>query len=250
MISSTLLSNDQNNTINQLSNSQSIVTANIETIELEKNNADIVKLIKLCCDDNKDAWDEFICRFHRYIKLCVIRTTQERKIKSADVTEIVQEVFLKLLANNRSSLREFRGNTKAAFLKYLATIIYNLILDIVRKEMSEKQSFSTVSLDAPIKNENKCLKDFLPASKEICHEKIIDEKITVQKIKRLLKNNFLGKNAVRDIKVFWLYTIYDFSACEISKLPEFALTTFNVQVIALRTKEKFRQIVKQSVISI
>ncbi|MFY9221191.1 MAG: sigma-70 family RNA polymerase sigma factor [Blastocatellia bacterium] len=247
MISSTLLSNDQNTTINQLSNSQNTVTRKVETIELEKDNADIVKLIKLCCDDNKDAWDEFICRFHRYIKLCVIRTTQEYKIKSTDIAEIVQEVFLKLLADNRRILRDFRGNTQAAFLKYLSAIIYNLILDLVRKEISVKRFFSTVSLDTPTKDENKCLRDFLPASKEICHEQIIDEKITVQKIKQLLKTNFLGKNAVRDIKVFWLYNICDFSAREISELLEFSLTTSNIQVIALRTKEKLCQIVKQSI---
>ncbi len=205
----------------------------------EKPNLEIVELIKLCCANDKEAWDTFIQCFHRRIMLYVHRIVCMYDIKSLNESEVVQEVFLKLLANECRKLKEFKGDTEASFISYLFNITRSTTLDIMRKETAEKRSAPMVSLDLPISvnGEEMFLAEALPNKKDSCFSLEINKKILCEKIIKTLKANFSS----HEIKIFCLHTIYGFSANEIAKMPTIDLSRLNVQAIIFRTKEKLRK---------
>lgn len=202
-----------------------------------------LQLITLCSNDNSDAWEEFINRFHRHIMLCTLRESRNYKSKDNDISEMVQEVFIKLLANDRRILKEFRGTTDTSVLAYLATIIRSTVTDLIRKEVAQKRSAPMISLDAPLSNteEELSLADILPAEETSSPSIILNEKIAQKRLRELLKTVLSGANATRDTIIFHLHVINGLSAREIAELPSFSMSTNNVQAIIFRTKERLRE---------
>ncbi len=101
----------------------------------EKTNLDIVELIQLCCIGDEEAWDQFIDKFHRRIMLYAYRLKSSYCVKGLNELEIVEKVFLKLLADKYSVLKEFRGNTEESFTRYLLIITRNVTINIIQKKM-------------------------------------------------------------------------------------------------------------------
>lgn len=199
-----------------------------------------VELIALCRSNNLDAWDEFINRFHRYITICVFRESRAYKL---DTSELTQEVFLKLLANDRKILKDFRGTTEDSVFAYLATIVYSTVKDQVRREVAQKRSAIVVPLDKPIDFQQEIsLKDILPAGTETSPDIMFQERIIPKKLKELLKSALSGANAARDTIIFHLHIINGLSPREIGELPNVALNTNNVQTIITRTKERLKEV--------
>ncbi len=205
-----------------------------------------LELITLCSNDDSEAWDEFINRFHRHIMLCTLRELRNYKSKDNDVSEMVQEVFLRLLANERKVLKEFRGTTDASILAYLAIIVRSTVTDAIRKEVAQKRSAPTVSLDAPLKSgedQDLSLADILAAEETSSPSWILKEKIAPKRLREILKTVLSGANATRDAIIFHLHVINGLSAREIAELPSFSMTTNNVQAIIFRTKERLRDVI-------
>ncbi len=199
-----------------------------------------VELIALCRSNNSDAWNEFINRFHRYITVCVFRESRNYKL---DPSELTQEIFLKLLANDRKILKDFHGLTEDSVFAYLATIVYSTVKDQIRREIAQKRSAIVVSLDKPIDFQQEIsLKDILPAGTETSPDVMFQERIIPKKLKELLKSALSGANAARDTIIFHLHIINGLSPREIGEMPNVALNTNNVQTIITRTKERLKEV--------
>ncbi|MBL8194966.1 MAG: RNA polymerase sigma factor [Blastocatellia bacterium] len=199
-----------------------------------------VELIALCTSNNSDAWDEFIKRFHRYISVCVFRESRNYKL---DPSELTQEDFLKLLANDCKILKDFHGETENSVFAYLATIVYSTVKDQIRREIAQKRSAIVLSLDKPIDfQQGISLKDILPAGTETSPDLMFQERIIPKKLKELLKSALSGANATRDTIIFHLHIINGLSPREIGEMPNVALNTNNVQTIITRTKERLKEV--------
>jgi RNA polymerase sigma factor (sigma-70 family) len=199
-----------------------------------------VELIALCRSNSPDVWDEFINRFHRYITVCVFRETRNSKL---DTSELIQEVFLKLFANDQKILRDFQGTTEDSVFVYLATVVHSVVKDQIRREIAKKRSAIVVELDKPVNREQEIsLIDILPATSETSPDIMFEERIILKTLKELLKSALSGPNAVRDTIIFNLHIINGLSASEIAELPNIGLNTNNIQTIITRTKEKLKEV--------
>src|SRR5262249_598652 len=106
--------------------------------------------------DDPTVWSEFVKAFHRRILLYVVRERRAygKLNDEADmVDELTQEVYLRLLANNRRALRDFQGRTEASVYAYLACVTRSVITDYMRRQSSQKRVVSLVSLDSEVKDE-------------------------------------------------------------------------------------------------
>lgn len=202
-----------------------------------------VELISLCCDEeNNDAWDEFIKRFHKQVSLFVFRETRAFKFKDSEVCELLQDIYLKLLSNNRKILKDFRGNTDGSVLAYLLTVVRSVVTDQIRKEVAQKRYAPEISLNAPLKADQELtIADLIKAGEESSPDHIVNEKITIKHLRELLKDALSGSNAKRDSIIFHLHIINGLSCREIAELPTFSMTTANVQAVVFRTKERLRE---------
>ncbi|MFY9223557.1 MAG: RNA polymerase sigma factor [Blastocatellia bacterium] len=199
-----------------------------------------VELITFCRSNNADVWNEFIRRFHRYITVCVFRETRNSKL---DTSELIQEVFLKLFANNQKILKDFQGTTEDSVFVYLATVVHSVVKDQIRREIAQKRSAVFVELDRPVNREQEIfLIDILPATLETSPDVMFEERIILKTLKDLLKSALFGPNAARDTIIFNLHVINGLSAGEIAELPNIGLNANNVQTIITRTKEKLKEV--------
>jgi RNA polymerase sigma factor (sigma-70 family) len=202
-----------------------------------------VQLISLCCDEeNSDAWDEFIKRFHKQLSLFVFRETRAFKFKDSEVCELLQDLYLKLLSNDRKILKDFRGNTEGSVLAYLLTVVRSVVTDQIRKEIAQKRYAPEISLNAPLKEDQELtIADLIKAGQESSPDHIVNEKITIKHLRELLKEALSGSNAKRDSIIFHLHIINGLSCREIAELSTFSMTTANVQAVVFRTKERLRE---------
>lgn len=202
-----------------------------------------VELITLCCDEeNHAAWDEFINRFHKQISLFTFRETRTYKFKETDITELLQEIYLRLLSSNRKVLKDFRGSSDASISAYLLTVVRSVVTDQIRREIAQKRYAAELSLNTPLKGDQELtIADLIPANEESSPAYITNEKITLDKLKKILKVSLSGSNAKRDSIIFHLHVINGLSCREIAELPAFSMTTANVQAVVFRTKERVRE---------
>ena len=83
-------------------------------------------MIKECCAGSEKAWKAFIDQFHPLIQATVARVCAE------DTDDITQSVYEKLIKDDYSLLRQFKG-CYPQFLLYIKTLSYNTALNHMKK---------------------------------------------------------------------------------------------------------------------
>ncbi len=210
------------------------------------DNASITELITRCGNSNdQKAWKEFVHRFHRYILLCITRHRRAYGFTSDEpevISDLSQEIYLYLLANDRRALKEFRGDSEAALLTYLSRVVRSIVTDHVRRKGSKKRTANEVSLDEKVAHNQSSisLSDLIPAGEEFSPERMMDERLAPQQLRNLLMSVLSGNNAARDAIIFQLHILRGLSINEIAQLPTFAITAANVEIVIRRTREKLR----------
>lgn len=83
---------------------------------------------------NEEAWKEFFHRFDESIHRMVVAALRKyfQAGSENEASDLVQQVYVRLIENDYRALRNFRGTTETDFRAYLARICYNLILDCAR----------------------------------------------------------------------------------------------------------------------
>jgi RNA polymerase sigma factor (sigma-70 family) len=198
----------------------------------------IEEIIAQCVSNDTSAWEKFVKHFHGHVMFCALRENNKSGTSKNDVNELVQEVFLSLLSNDYKTLREFRGSTEAELNAYLSTIVYNISINLLRKEIAYKRK--SISFNQLLDMSEQMIDDLSP-------DKILEDKLLAQEVQELLKSVLTGNNVSRDAFIFYLNAVVGLSARDIAKMPSISLSITNVQTIIRRTKEKLREISNKEV---
>jgi RNA polymerase sigma factor (sigma-70 family) len=202
---------------------------------------EVRRLVDRCADGDRDAWDEFARRFHRRISLYVVRACgsvgASELATGQAASDLVQEVYVRLLAEDRRALRAWRGETEASFAAYLGRIVRSVVIDTARRVHCQKRAVSTVSLDDT--GEDKSAP--LAAPEATRPDNLLAERMTTERLRALLRSAANVMHTDRDVLVFQLYTLEGLTAREIASLPHLSLTVVNVEVIVQRTRSRLQR---------
>ncbi|HEU4433076.1 MAG TPA: sigma factor, partial [Pyrinomonadaceae bacterium] len=97
-------------------------------------------LICACIAGQAAAWEEFMRRYHRLIAGVVFRTTQKWGESSpATIDDLIQEIYLKLCADDYRLLHAYDPRHPDAIYGYLKVIAANVVHDRLKALHSEKR---------------------------------------------------------------------------------------------------------------
>jgi RNA polymerase sigma factor (sigma-70 family) len=210
-----------------------------------------LELIAQCGRSDEPAfWLEFVRRYHRRIILSAVRMRRSYGYNNDEtnaIADISQEVYLRLLANNHSVLRDFRGDSESALHSYLSCVVHSVVVDQLRREMRQNRLGTIISLDVERgKAEGISLLDLFPANEETSPDRMLSDRLAPERLRELLKTALSGGNAERDALVFQLHIINGLSMREISEIESLKMSLVNVESVIRRTRERLRAILKNS----
>ena len=97
-------------------------------------------LIEACLSGDAQAWNTFVRRFGRLIRVVVTKTAQRRgwSITAADCDDITAEVFAQLVYRNAASLRLFAG--RSTLTTYLTVIARRVTVRAMLKQSTHPKT--------------------------------------------------------------------------------------------------------------
>ncbi len=149
------------------------------------------------------------------------------------VSEIVQEVFLKLCENDRRVLREFEDRGSDSFVKLMRVITVSVCTDYFRRSRAEKRGGSKHS--EPIAPHFHA--EQLPDNRSVTA--IERSTLTAQLDAMLLR--FPREVSPRDRTLFWLYYRSGMTAESIAAIPSIGLSSKGVESALLRITRLLRR---------
>ena len=107
-------------------------------------------LAKLCCDaGNLAAWNEFVCRYQKPIALAVRRKARKFGVLSPEVVDdLVQDIFLRLCADNCNILKKFVSKEPDSIIGYLVVVARNVAHDHFRATLAQRAGGDVRHIDA------------------------------------------------------------------------------------------------------
>jgi RNA polymerase sigma factor (sigma-70 family) len=201
--------------------------------------ADLPTLIRACANGDEAAWNAFVDRFHRRIVILVARALKTGPCQSSETHgELVQDVYVRLLAHDRRALDAWRGSSECSFASYLATIVHAVVCDSLKKQKSRKRAASLVALDA---DDGPAVRDLVAAPATASPEHALSEQSASDRVRDLLARVERGPLAYRNSLVFMLHVVDGLTASEIACLPGLDMTISNVETVLRRTKQRLRE---------
>ena len=95
-------------------------------------------LLKRCLSEEPGAWKDFVDRFIGLFVHVINHTAHARSVSfsSDDIDDLTAEIFVTLLSNNYTVLRQFRG--KSSLATYLTVISRRIVVrEITQRRFSE-----------------------------------------------------------------------------------------------------------------
>jgi RNA polymerase sigma-70 factor (ECF subfamily) len=194
-----------------------------------------IRLARICAySAQAPEWAQFVRLISPVIALAARRVSAVwGDPSSATVSEIVQEVFVKLCEEERRILREFEDRGNDSFLKLLRMITASVGTDHFRRTRAEKRGGRSQAL---------------PLEPHISADDVSDSKAMdavewpslIAQLDGLLK---LYPNTVsaRDRNMFWLYYRQGLTADAISRIPAVGLSAKGVESALLRLTRLLRE---------
>jgi len=194
-----------------------------------------------CCasyfDDDR-YWDEFVHRFNPCLTNSVYQTYRRFSVDGPPTLEVVsdllQEIYLKILKDKCAALQRFRGASEFEAEVYLMHIATSVTIDHLRRQRSLKRRARTESLDKAIILEEVRNR----------REKIINhytDELAENDVIRILKRSFKGRNRKRNILIFLLHFREGLTPQEIAEVELFELRPSSVSHILADMREKLRE---------
>lgn len=89
------------------------------------------ELVRACAESgNAEAWQEFVCRFEKHIKLVIWRVARRWGEDSPTVIQdLVQDTYVKVCADDCRFLRNFKPQHEDAFFGMLKVTAANVARD-------------------------------------------------------------------------------------------------------------------------
>jgi DNA-directed RNA polymerase specialized sigma24 family protein len=186
-----------------------------------------------------ELWKKFQERFQGRIFLYVLRATRSRHMQdnvSDTVTDLAQDVYLRLVQNDGRILRSFRGTTEFSVMAFLARISVSVVSDHNRRGTADKRKAQLVSIDEvreELETSQRDVADF-DANSLAAILSWID-------VERVLQEDPDQRNARRNLLIFKLHYIDGFTAAEIAGFPAFDLTVSGIETILARLRKRIRR---------
>lgn len=185
------------------------------------------EIVKACIKGTPEAWSEFIRRFHRLIAAVVTRTSRQWGVQSPENSEeFIQEVYLRLWADDFRLLRTYQEDHESAFLGYVKRIAANVVHDHLRRVGSHMLEASA-----------KAIYEVNDAAKEAPGTASSQErKVFFDEIDRILKATASEDERV----IFWLHYQHGLTASEIAATPTTNLTAKGVESLLRRLRGRIK----------
>ena len=197
------------------------------------------RLARICAYSTKaPEWGEFVRLLTPVIALTARRVSLLWKDSSgATVSEIVQEVFLKLCEDERRILRKFEDRGNDSFVKLVRMITASVATDHFRRTHAEKRGgrMGAVALEgSPIEEE---LSDGAAI-------RAVEWPTLTAQLDGLLRL-YPATVSARDRNLFWLYYGQGLTAKAIARIPAMGLSAKGVESALLRLVRLLRQTIAE-----
>ncbi len=200
------------------------------------------------CIQNKDsapAWNEFVSRYDKTIKVnvkreCIRKHIEKSELNFEDVFEdLVQDVYVKLVANEFRALRSFRGQNDNSIHAYLTMIAMNCVRNYHTRTKRKSNLPVTDSIFAPLgRFGNKEFFYIIDVAQSFSCD--LQNELQVQQLKEeielILEKAVSEKSQSRDKLLFKLSVFYGFTAKEIAEQKQFDLSAKRIGNIVTRLK--------------
>jgi RNA polymerase sigma factor (sigma-70 family) len=199
------------------------------------------QLFEYCASDYDDDryWEEFVRRFNNSLTLSVChvyrRLNGEAQPPFWLVSDLLQEVYLKILKDRCAILRSFRGESEIEAEVYLMHTGISSTIDYLRRQNSVKRYVQTESLDRSHMRE-----EFRRRRYNILNP--YTGKLAEDDVIKILRRTFTGLNSRRNIMIFLLHFREGFTAEEIADSKIFDLKPSSIAHILDRMREKLRKV--------
>jgi len=193
-----------------------------------------LELLQRCvCAPEEPAWLEFLNRIRPFLASVV--TSNLRRWRSANpwlVDDLVQNIYLKLCANDFKALRELECPHEAALFGFLKVVASHTAQDHFRSSCCQKRGSGQVECD---------LENIRP-TREQTHNfgRAVEQKILIRQINECLQSYKEEAHFTRDYRIFWLYYSHGLTAREISEHPKIGVGAKGVESILLRLTRMVR----------
>jgi RNA polymerase sigma-70 factor (ECF subfamily) len=187
-----------------------------------------LELLRGCWETGSaECWEEFIRRFHPTLSAVVIRRARTWGETRAEVfAELVQDVYLRLCADNCRVLRQFRAQHPDSFFGYIKVIASNFVNDYFKAAYAGKRGSGAELLPTGISQ------DPVVSAKQAFSQ--ADQKILYGEIDTVLRSGLKGENAERDRTIFWLYYRVGMTMPAIAALPAVNMNVKSVESVIHR----------------
>lgn len=195
------------------------------------------ELVQVCANNSHpEAWTEFIRRFHRFIASVVTRACREwSEMSPAVIEDLIQETYLKLCANNRAVLANFRAGSPNAFLGYIKAVTANLVYDHFRGLRASMRNIeNTVEIEEA----------FTQPHTGLGEAELIENQIFFEQIDRILAARGSGAPEQKERAIFWLYYRQGLTSKKIADISAMDLSVKGVESVIHR----LTQLVKRSLV--
>ncbi|NIR47791.1 hypothetical protein GWO43_05000 [candidate division KSB1 bacterium] len=198
------------------------------------------ELIAKCTQKSEDwdkTWREFENRYGKLILIYLHREftrsggTKFTKQMNETIKDLRQDVYIKLLANNGSALRNFRGDSETSFRAYLNSISINVVKNYIKSKISEKRGAESVIKD---------LEFHQPQTTNTSDE--LEEEFFKESIIEKLRQCYKSRNIGRDLLIFRLICFEGHSAAEIQSSFNFGLSVSGIDTLISRMKKTLKKL--------
>jgi RNA polymerase sigma-70 factor (ECF subfamily) len=188
---------------------------------------------------NRGLWAKFQERFQSRIFLYLLREIRSRNLPEGVkdiVSDLAQDVYVRLVQHDGRILRSFRGSTEFSAMAFLARVSVSVVSDYQRREAAIKRSVPVISLEEA----RKAMDEILQPGEAAFEADALASMLSWIDVDKVLQADSDQRNARRNLLIFKLHYMDGFTATEISKFPGFGLTKSGVDTILARLRKRLR----------
>jgi RNA polymerase sigma-70 factor (ECF subfamily) len=149
------------------------------------------------------------------------------------IAELVQDVYLKLCADNGRLLQDFQPEHPDAFCGYLKVVAANLVSDYFKSSHTDKRGGRAEAV--PIEKAEQAPAQCVGRNLSACERDLL-----LQELDTLLRESLHGETAARDRTIFWLHYRNGMTAAAIAALPAFRMNVKSVESVIHRVTRALR----------
>jgi len=183
-----------------------------------------------------DLWKEFQNRFHKTIITLVMRVLCNRFRSDCveQACDLVQEVYLRLIANNARLLRSYKGDTDFSARAFMAGVTVNVVSDHHRSTQADKRRPAEIISIEEARDQGVGLDGEAV-------EMDIASILSWIDVERLVEFDDDRRNAARNVLIFKLHYVDQLPVADIAKFPVFGLKESAVHLVLQKMRAHLKK---------